>query len=69
MAGGDYTNAPRNENITMSLQNMEELYKMKMGPNGNLKFPCPHRKNESQTLINCLNSTHFYPKPLNCLEA
>lgn len=29
----DYTDAPKNESIAMSLQNTEELYKMKTGPN------------------------------------
>lgn len=38
----DYTDAPKNESITMSLQNAEELYNMKTGPNayvliGNMK--------------------------------
>lgn len=38
----DYTDAPKNESITMSLQNVEELYNMKTGPNayvliGNMK--------------------------------
>lgn len=68
MAEVDHTNAPKNKNITMSFQNIEGLYKMKTGPDGYIKFPCPRRKNENQTLIDCLNSTHFYPKPLNCLE-
>lgn len=68
VAEADYTNAPKNENITMCVQNTEELYKTKTELNGYFKFPCPHREKLKQTLINCLNSTHFYPKPLNFSE-
>lgn len=60
----DCTDAPKNESITMSLQNAEELYNYE----DRTKCICPHREYESQTLINCLNYTHFYSKPMNCLE-